>query len=60
MLNQRKIALDKVNEMFGTNITVELSSSWEDNQIELELEQENISEVSDNADSDTNVSELDN
>lgn len=60
MLNQRKIALDKVNKMFGTNITVELSSSWEDNQIELELEQENISEVSDNADSDTNVSELDN
>ena len=60
MLNQRKIALDKVNKMFGTNITVELSSSWEDNQIELELEQENISEVSDNADSNTNVSELDN
>lgn len=28
MLNQRRIALEQVNEMFGTNITVELNSSW--------------------------------
>lgn len=29
MLNQRKIACDKINAMFGTNITVKLSSIWE-------------------------------
>lgn len=29
MLNNRRIALDKVNKMFGTNITVELNSSWD-------------------------------
>lgn len=29
MLNQRQIALDKINEMYGTNITVRLSSIWE-------------------------------
>ena len=28
MLNQRKIALEQVNTMFGTNITVELNSAW--------------------------------
>lgn len=60
MLNQRKLALDKVNNMFDTNISVELSSAWEDNKIELELEQVSISEDNDNADSDRNVSELDN
>ena len=29
MLEERKIGLEKVNAMFGTNITVKLSSSWE-------------------------------
>lgn len=42
MLKCRKQALEKVNEMFDTNITVELSSSWEDNQKELDAMQENI------------------
>ena len=28
MLNQRKIAVEKINQMFGTNIEVELSSAW--------------------------------
>lgn len=28
MLEQRKIGLDKINAMFGTNISVELSSVW--------------------------------
>lgn len=37
MFEQRKLGLDKVNEMFGTNITIKLSSSWEDNYQELEL-----------------------
>lgn len=30
MLDERKFALDKVNAMYGTNITVELNSSWKD------------------------------
>lgn len=29
MLEQRRLGVEKVNEMFGTNITVEFSSSWE-------------------------------
>lgn len=29
MLKERQIGLEKVNKMFGTNITVKLSSSWE-------------------------------
>lgn len=28
MLNNRKQAIEKINQMYGTNITVELSSSW--------------------------------
>lgn len=32
--------IDKVNEMYGTNISIKWGSSWENNQIELELEQE--------------------
>lgn len=29
MLEQRKLALEKVNKIFGTNISVKLSSAWE-------------------------------
>ena len=36
MLNCRKIACEKVNKKYGTNISVDLSSSWEDNQEEIE------------------------
>jgi hypothetical protein len=43
MLNCRKRAIEKVNEMFGTDITVSLSSSWEDNEQEIELEHDQIS-----------------
>lgn len=35
MLECRREALDKVNNMFGTEITVKLSSSWEDNEKEI-------------------------
>lgn len=38
MLECRKRGIEKVNEMFGTNISVELASSWEDNEIELAIE----------------------
>lgn len=30
MLNCRKIGLEKINKMFGTNISVDLSSSWKE------------------------------
>ena len=42
MLACRVEACEKINEMFGTNITVKLSSSWEDNRIELQSIQDNI------------------
>ena len=37
MLHERQRALDIINEKFGTNITVEFNSSWEDNIEEVEL-----------------------
>ena len=43
MLKCRERAVEKVNEMFGTDISVALSSSWEDNEQEIELEHEQIS-----------------
>ena len=36
MLKQRQEGVEKVNDMFGTSITVELASSWEDNQEEID------------------------
>lgn len=43
MLKCRERAAVKVNEMFGTEISVALASSWEDNEQEIELEHEKIS-----------------
>lgn len=46
MLECRKVALDKINEMFGTNITVELDSVWKQNKeqetLDLELKEAEI------------------
>ena len=42
MLNNRKLFAEKVNKMFGTEITVELNSSWEDNIIEIDASQEQM------------------
>lgn len=42
MLESRKNGIEKVNSMFGTSISVELSSSWEDNAEEIELQQEQM------------------
>lgn len=36
MLKRRKEGAEKVNNMFGTSISVELSSAWEDNQEEID------------------------
>ena len=44
MLKRRKEGAEKVNDMFGTSITVELASAWEDNQEEIDKALESISE----------------
>ena len=49
MLECRKIGLEKVNKMYGTNITVELDSVWEQNRkrddIQLEAEKAEIDNI---------------
>lgn len=40
MLKMRQIGAEKVNDMFGTNISVEFDSSWEDNVEEIAAEQD--------------------
>lgn len=51
MLACRKYALDKVNEMYGTNITVELNSVWMQNRVHedlvLEKEEAEIEAITD-------------
>lgn len=42
MLKCRREGLEKVNAMFGLNISVELNSAWEDNKIETALEQDKL------------------
>lgn len=44
MLRMRQEGAKKVNAMFGTNISVDYASAWEDNQIEIEAEQEAIAD----------------
>ena len=41
MLNTQKADIDKINKLYGLNITVELSSIWKANiaQMEKEIEQ---------------------
>lgn len=50
MLERRKEGIEKVNEMYGTNISVELNSSWRYNVDELEnsVQTESKTEVIDN------------
>lgn len=60
MLNNRREGLSKVNAKYGTNITVDLSSSWKDNQQEIDLEQDAIvdnPDIKDAAGGDNNVTE---
>lgn len=42
MLKYRQEGAEKVNDMYGTNISVELASSWQDNQEEIDLEHEQM------------------
>ena len=48
MLECRKESVNQINEMFGTNISVDWASTWEDNIEELELSQELIEAKIDN------------
>lgn len=44
MLKCRKVGIEKVNEMFGTNITVEFDSAWKVNEDEEQLILDSINE----------------
>ena len=48
MLKMREEGIKKVNDMYGTNITVKKSSSWEDNEIEINQNQGKEGDVNDN------------
>ena len=37
MLAERQEGVEKVNQLFGTNITVDFNSAWKENEIEKEL-----------------------
>lgn len=53
MFKCRKVGAEKVNAMYGTDIRVELSSSWEDNQEETEAEEERDTEEEGGSDGET-------
>lgn len=58
MLNCRKLGIEKVNEMFNTNIEVELNSSWKNKFEKSDLELDLIeSEIVSNEDVNENVKE---
>ena len=42
MLECRKLGAEKINNMYGTDISVDLASSWEDNQEEIDAEQNQL------------------
>ena len=58
MLECRKDALEKVNEMFGTNITVELNGIWDRNReiddMTLELDKANVELIESQSEEATN------
>ena len=64
MLECRQKACEEINAMFDLNISVELNSSWEDNQEELELEHDALEAEADNEETenieDNEVIETDN
>jgi len=55
MLKCRREGVERVNEMFGTDITVELDSSWKDNKVELQMELENVDNDTDSIDLGVNL-----
>lgn len=42
MITSREEGIKQINEMFGLDISVEFDSSWEDNEIELAIRQEEL------------------
>ena len=48
MLTCRKEACEKVNKKYGTNISVDLTSSWKDNQEEIENELNSTNDQTEN------------
>ena len=59
MLECRKQAIDEINEMFGTDISVSWGSTWEDNSEELEMTQELLEAQIENLGGDENSVQLD-
>ena len=67
MLECRRIGVEKINELFGTEITVELNSSWDYRQLngmsihntDSEVDLEDIQQE-DNSDNENNENNLDN
>ena len=57
MLKQRQEGAEKVNAMFGTDITVEFNSAWKDNEIEIEKE---LDAIADNGNDNENDGEGEN
>ena len=55
MLEERENALEKINKMFDTNISVKLDSSWED--IEEDINEELVNEETGNEEIDNNQEE---
>ena len=53
MLECRQKACEEINAMYGLNISVELNSSWKDNETELELEHDVLESEVDNTESDS-------
>lgn len=58
MLDCRKTGIEKVNKMFGTNISVSLGSVWRENEIERESQLDNIKKGDSENDIRGSVSEL--
>lgn len=52
MLKCRQDGADRVNDMFGTNISVDFNSAWEDNIKEIELEQNKLESEGEDPDPD--------
>lgn len=59
MLKCRQDGAQRVNDMFGTNISVDFNSAWEDNIEEIELEQSKLESEGDNPDPDPEEGEED-
>ena len=59
MLQCRKKAVEKINKMFGTNITVELNSVWEQNKIKEDIALQYREAEVDNLEKQTTIEEGD-